>query len=169
VPSLEDAFLASVDAEYGRGSDFRLALESVGSTRELAAELGVTQRTVQRWAAYERGEGHQARNPARSAKAGDIRAMADVERRERALDRLENMTAFDSESADVNYMTEDGRDEGARHARSVAPLNLRPVVELYRQNAPMAEVGAAFASALGASYGLPDGLVISNIEGLSLG
>lgn len=169
MASPDEAFLEALNEARAGGSDFRLALESVGgSTRTLADELGVSQRTVQRWAAYESGTGAQARNPSRSPQAGDLRAMAASEREARALDRLERFNDFEAD-LDVNYQEAGGKDEGARSGRPMqAPLNLRPVVELYRQNAPMSEVGAAFASALGASYGLPESLVISNIDGISL-
>lgn len=169
--SPDEAFERALAGEMAGGSNFRLALEAVGgSTRTLAAEMGVSQRTVQRWAAYERGEaGKEARNPERSPMAGEIRAMADAQREERALERLDNMRAFESDSADVNYEDEDGEDEGARRAQTMAaPLNLRPVTELFRQGGSRAEVGAAFARALGDSYGLPASLVISNVEGLVL-
>jgi hypothetical protein len=165
-----DAFESALQAEYGRGSDLRMALEAVGgSTRTLADELGVSQRTVQRWQKFESGAAGERRNPATSGKSDDLRAMADVQRQERALDRLANMSEFDSDSADLNYETDDGEDEGSRQARTaVAPLNMRPTVDLYRRGAAPAEVGASFASALGASYGVPETLVITNIEGLTL-
>jgi len=164
-----EAFDAALREEYSAASNFRMALEAVGgSTRTLAEELGVSQRTVQRWAKFEAGAGGEGRNPARSPQAGELRAMADAQREARALERLERMTDFEAD-LDVNYEDEDGEDEGARSGRPMAaPLNLRPAVELYRQNAPMAQVGAAFASALGASYGLPPSLMISNIEGVVL-
>ena len=145
-----------------------MAYEAVGrNTRTLAQELDVSQRTVQRWLKFEQGAGGEGRNPATSAKAGDIRAIADAEREARALDRLANVREFDSESVDVEY---EGEDQGARHARTMPglPLNLRPAVDLYRQGRPMADVAEAFESALRASYDLPGGLVISEIHGLTL-
>jgi len=149
-----------------RQSTFRDALEWFGGTRNMADELGVSQRTVQRWAAYDAGaEGREARNPERSPHFGDIRAAADAAREERALERLEEAEAFDTDEVDVEYEEE---DEGTRHARSESPLDLSRTLALYRQAAPPADVGRAFADALGASYGLPQGLNITNIEGLTL-
>lgn len=164
-----DAWDAAIAAQAERGSNFRLALEAVGgSTRELAAELGVSQRTVQRWGRFESGRGGEGRNPERSPQAGELKAMADVQRDARALEHLAAMEAFEAD-LDVNYEDEDGEDEGARKGQTmVAPLNLRPVVRMAQEGASRADVGAAFAAALGASYGLPASLVISNIEHLSL-
>lgn len=169
MASPAEAFTSALREAAAGGSNFRLALEAVGgSTRTLADELGVSQRTVQRWAKFEAGGGGQARNPERSPQARDLRAIADAEREARALDRLEGMNDYAAD-LDVNYESEDGEDEGARSGRPIEkPLNLRPAVELYRQNAPMSEVGEAFARALGESYGLPASLVISNINGLVL-
>lgn len=167
--SPEDAFRAALDAEMQRGSDFRDALRFFGgSTRAMADELGVSQRTVQRWAAYDAGaEGKQARNPMASPKAGDIRAAADAEREERAIQRLSEAEEFDTDEVDVDY---EESDEGSRHAQTMAaPLDLSQAIALYRGAAPMADVGRAFADALGASYGLPQGLNITNIEGLRIG
>jgi hypothetical protein len=169
----EDAFSAQLRAHAGRGgseSDLRLAYESVGrNTGALAEELGVTRRTVQRWLKFEQGAGGEARNPAASGKARDIRALADAEREARAIEALSEAEEFDTDSVDVNYLTDDGEDEGARHAQTmVGKLNLQDTINLYRSGAPMADVGRAFANALGASYGLPDGIVISQIHGLTL-
>jgi hypothetical protein len=166
----EAAFLEQVHAYAGGGdSDLRLAYESVGgSTRTLAEELDVSQRTVQRWLKFEQGGGGEGRNPARSGKAGDIRAMADAEREARAIARLSDVEEFDSDSVDVEAVSS-GDDEGARHAQTmVEPLNLKPTVSLYRSGAPMAEVGKAFADALGASYGIDGTLNITAIHGLTL-
>jgi hypothetical protein len=165
--SPEDAFLGALRDAYEReGSDFRLALEFFGSTRNMAEELGVSQRTVQRWAAYDAGAGdRQARNPERSPHAGDIRAAADAAREERAIQRLSEAEGFEAE-VDVEY---EDQDEGSRNARSLSPLDLSQTINLYRSAAPMADVGRAFADALGASYGtLQAGLTIANIEGLTL-
>lgn len=161
-----DAFREALNAEMDRGSDFRDALRFFGGTRAMADELGVSQRTVQRWAAYEAGGGAQARNPMNSPHAGDIRAAADAEREERAIQRLSEMDEFDTDEVDVDYEDE---DEGTRHAQTMAgPLDLSQTIALYRGAAPMADVGAAFAAALGASYGLPEGINITNISGLTL-
>jgi hypothetical protein len=155
--SAEDAFLSELAAKRQQegGSDFRLSLQSVGgSTRALAEELGVSQRTVQRWRNYDEGTGKQSRNPGRSPQAGDLKAMADVQRDQRALDRMAQATEFQAE-IEVNYVP-DGADEGNRAAyAAVQPLNMAPVVELYRQNAPMADVGAALTAAINQSY-LPE-------------
>jgi hypothetical protein len=165
----EQAFNAAL-REAGRSgpeSDLRLAYESVGgSTRTLAEELGVSQRTVQRWLKFEAGAGGEGRNPATSAKAGDIRAMAQSEREARALEALEDMSEFETDSVDVDY---EGEDQGARRAQTMAaPLDLRQTLNLYRSGAPMADVGRAFAGALGESYGIPSALNISQIHGLTL-
>jgi hypothetical protein len=166
----EAAFLEQLEAHAGGGeSDLRLAYESVGrSTRTLADELGVTQRTVQRWLKFEQGAGGEGRNPSKAAKAGDIRAMADAEREARAIARLSNVEEFDSDSADVEAVSS-GDDEGARHAQTMAaPLDLKATMSLYRSGAPMHEVGRAFAYALETSYGIDDTLRITEIHGLTL-
>jgi hypothetical protein len=171
----EAAFLEQLEAHAGGGeSDLRLAYESVGrSTRALADVLSesggtVTQRTVQRWLKFEQGAGGEGRNPARSAKAGDIRAMADAEREARAIARLSNVEEFDSDSVDVEAVSS-GDDEGARHAQTmVAPLDLKATMSLYQSGAPMHEVGRAFAYALETSYGIDDTLRITDIHGLTL-
>lgn len=161
-----DAFRDALEHEMGRGSDFRDALRFFGGTRNMADELGVSQRTVQRWAAYEAGGGAQSRNPMNSPHASDIKAAAESEREERALQRLEEMDSFDSDEVDVDY---EGEDEGTRHAQTMAgPLDLAATIAAYRAGAQPADVGAAFAAALGASYGLPEGIHITNISGLTL-
>jgi transcriptional regulator with XRE-family HTH domain len=169
--SPEDAFEAALEHEYERGSNFRVALEAVGgSTRELAEALGVSMRTVQRWNAYESGSGAQARNPERSPQAGELRAMADAERQARALERLANMSEFEADEAELEDVSrsDEPEDAGTRHPYSVQKLDLRPTIDTYRSGAPMAAVGAAFADALAASYGLPATLHITSIDGLTL-
>lgn len=167
--SAEDAFLQALAAESVEGSNFRLALESVGgSTRTLADDLGVSQRTVQRWAAYESGAGHQARNPERSPQAGELRTMADVERQQRALDRMAEASGFSAE-IEVDYVgSGNPSDEGERSAYNVAPFSMRPAVEAYRSGQPLAEVGAALTSAIADSYGLPAAVDITNVSSLTL-
>lgn len=167
--SAEDAFIQALAAAREGGSDFRLALESVGgSTRTLAEELGVSQRTVQRWAAYESGSGAQARNPERSPQAGDLKAMANVEREGRALDRMAEASGF-SADVDVDSVSRGQRyDEGSRQAYNVHPFSMRPAVELYRQNAPMSEVGAALTSAIAESYHVPAAVEITDVSNLTL-
>lgn len=162
-----EAWEAAIAAEAGSGgSNFRIALQAVGgSTRELAAELGVSQRTVQRWAKFEAGAGGEGRNPERSPQARELKAMADSEREARAMERLADFEEFEAD-LDVEY---EGRDEGAREGRTyAAPLDLHPVVRLAQQGASRAEIGAAFANAIKASYGLPAALDITNIDHLLL-
>lgn len=169
--SAESAFLEALASarESGGDSNFRLALESVGgSNRALADELGVSIRTVQRWAAYEEGGGKQARNPEASPVAGDLKAMADVERDQRALDKLAGADSFNAE-IDVDY-TGGGRaqDEGSRSAYNVLAFNMAPVVEAYRSGAPLADVGAQLTSAIAESYGLPAAVEIKDVGSFSV-
>jgi hypothetical protein len=171
MASLEDAFVGALEAEYIAGfggSNFRMALEATGGSRALAAELGVSQRTVQRWAAYDSGSGAQARNPDRSPQRDELRAMADVQRQQKALDRLGEMSSFDTDEAEVESVSRgDRNDEGTRHAQG-SGLDMKPVVAAFRSGAPMSAVGEAFSAALGASYGLPATVQITGVEGLSL-
>lgn len=170
MASPADAFREALAAQRVAGSDFRLAFESVrSSTRLMAQELGVSQRTVQRWRNYDLGTGAERRNPSASPKASDIRAMADVEREQRALNQLADAASFDTDSVDVNYMTEAGTSYGSRHARTmVERLNMGPAVELYRSNAPKGDLDDAVATALGASYGLPEDILITDVSGLTV-
>lgn len=165
----EAAFLEALAAAREAGeSDFSLALEAVGgSTRTLADELGVSQRTVQRWAAYESGGGAQARNPSNSPHAGDLRAMADVQRDQRALDRLADAEAF-SADIEVEYIGS-GRasDEGSRGAYNVGPFSMAAAVEAYRSGQPLSEVGAQLTSAIAESYGLPAAVEIQAVTSFS--
>lgn len=167
--SAEDAFLEALAEAREGGSDFRLALESVGgSTRTLAEELGVSQRTVQRWAAYEAGGGAQARNPANSPHAGDLRAMADVQREQNALDKLADADSF-SADVEVDYVASGSpEDDGDRRAYNRGPFNMAPAVEAYRSGRPMSEVGAALKDAIAESYILPAALDIRDITSFSV-
>jgi hypothetical protein len=167
--SAEDAFLAALAQEREGGSNFRLALEAVGgSTRALAEELGVSQRTVQRWRNYDEGTGKQARSPDRSPQASELKAMADTQRDQRALDRLAEADDFEAE-IEVDYIASGNpQDDGSRDAYSREPLNLRPAVALYRQGAPMAAVGAALRGAIADSYLLPAGVAVRDVNSFSL-
>jgi transcriptional regulator with XRE-family HTH domain len=170
--SPEDSFERALEREYERaGSNFQFAREAAGGTnRDLARALGVDIRTVQRWAKFEAGAGGQGRNPERSPQAGRLGELADEPRHAAAMRALEEMTSFDTDSVDVeNVSGGSAEDEGARHAQTmVDPLDLHATMDLYRSGASRAEVGESFAAALGASYGLPETIVITNIEGLRL-
>jgi hypothetical protein len=170
--SAEDAFIEALAAErgYGGESNFRLALESVGgSTRTLADELGVSQRTVQRWAAYESGSGAQARNPSNSPQAGELKVMADVEKDARTQTALDRMADYDSFDADIEleYVASgDARDDGDRRAYpAVAPLNMRPAVDAFRNGG---DFGARLSDAIAESYGVPASDTVTNVSSLNL-
>jgi hypothetical protein len=168
---MSDAFaeLLANERASEAGSNFRLALESVaGSTRALADELGISQREVQRWNNYDTGSGRQSRNPERSSHAGDLKALADVEREQRALNRIAEAQGF-SADIDVDSVSRGQRyDEGSRQAYNRVPADFRPAAELYRQGAPLASVDAALSDAIAESYGLPGTVEITNVSGIML-
>lgn len=168
--SAYDAFVdALADLAQG-GSDFQMAREAAGGTnRGLADELGVSIRTVQRWANYDEGTGKQSRNPERSPQAGNLKELAAGARQERALDRMAGADSF-SADIDVDYMEGYARPDGSRQAYNAnrAPAPMRAAVDLYREGKPAAEIGAAVSAAIAESYGLPAQVEIGDISHISV-
>lgn len=144
-------------------------LTTGGTQRGLAAHLGVSTRTVERWMAYEGHRSGQARNPAHSPYWQELQDLADEARWNAALDRLEEGDwTFESDGAEVYDDSADAPD-GPRNARSVdGPVADTSWIAALRSGTPAAQVGEMLGRALAQSYGMPEyALHFTSIDGLT--
>ena len=138
-------------------------------TAGVAHELGVAQRTVQRWTRYERGEHDaNARNPEKSPQAEAIAQLRERESPDVALDMLQMHGLIVAEGAQVDYSFNQDVDRYLREDREIgrevylSPSVLDDLIAAAQQD-DWQSAAAAFDAAFWESpdYTAPGGLFVA--------